>query len=132
MENSNILNDVCDPYIIMDVPAPIPDDTICLSLENTIRAQCSLSPLAFFFYMTFVISKHQKSFVFPAAAFCEATGLPYEFYTDAFTELLNDHYLTPTDIDPYIFHFHDGPLAPSSPLHTGSSDPDPWGDDEVW
>ena len=129
MVNFNVSDDAFNPYIIMDTPAPSPDDTICLSLENTIRAQCSLSPLAFFFYMVFVISKNQSSFLFPSVEFCEATGLPYEIYMDAFTELLNDHYLTPADIDPKIFYFHDGPLVPSFALHPDASDPDPWSDD---
>ena len=131
MENLNTLDAVSDPYIIMDVPAPSPDDTICLSLENTIRAQCSLSPLAFFFYMYFVISKPRKSFLFPGTEFCEATDLPYEFYVDAFTELLNDHYLVPTEIDPNIFYFHDSPAASPDAQDNAHAQQMPW-DDDVW
>ena len=130
MENSNILDAVCDPYIIINVPTPSPDDTICLSLENTIQAQCSLSPLAFFFYMIFVISKRQKSFLFPATDLCEAADLPYEFYVDAFTELLNDHYLVPTEIDPNIFYFHDSPAASPDTQDDAHDEQMPWDDDE--
>ena len=116
----------------MDVPAPSPDDTICLGFENTIRAQCSLSPLAFFFYMYFVISKPWKSLLFPETEFCEATDLPYEFYVDALTELLNDHYFTPTEIGPNIFYFHDSPVASTDVQCADQTDQFSWDDDDVW
>ena len=134
MENSNILNSVYDPHIINNTPEPTPDDAVCLSYENTIRALCALSPLAFFFYMFFALSSKRDSFTFPATAFCEATGLPYEEYMAAYNELLNDRFLVPTTVDPAIFYFHDCPLKPQDPHHPdypNYNEQIPWDDEDT-
>ena len=122
---------VYDPHIINNTPDPAPDDAVCLSYENTIRALCSLSPLAFFFYMFFALSGKRGSFTFPGTTFCEATGLPYEAYMDAYNELLNDRFLVPTSVDPTIFYFHDCPLKPQDTCPPDYNEQIPWDDEDV-
>ena len=121
--------------VISDKSEPCHDDMLCLSRENTIRALCSLSPLALFFYIFFVISEPQASNLFSGAEFCDATDLPCEVFLDAFNELIENHYLIPAETDPPIFYFNDRtdiPLDIQHPIQASQSDLDGECDTDEW
>ena len=117
-QTENITYSLMNPIVIIDVIDPTSDDIFCLSRENTIRAMCSLSPLAFFFYMFFVISEPQVSNPFLGTEFCEETDLPREIFIDAFDELMENHYLIPTETDPLVFYFNTSPDIPLDIQHS--------------
>ena len=134
-QSENITYSLSTTLVISDITEPCHDDMLCLSLENTILAMCSLSPLALFFYMFFVISKTQASNPFSGSEFCEATDLPYEIYMDAVSELIDNHYLTLAETDPPIFYFNDRTDIPLDIQHhdqADQSDLDEVCDDDVW
>ena len=134
-QTENITYSSMNSIVIIDITDPTPDDICCLSRENTIRALCSLSPLALFFYMFFVISVPQASNPFSGIEFCEATDLPCEVFMDAFDELIENHYLIPVETDPPVFCFNDRPDIPldiQHPIQASQSDFDGECDTDEW
>ena len=134
-QSENITYSLSTTLVISDITEPCHDDMLCLSLENTILAMCSLSPLALFFYMFFVISVPQASNPFSGIEFCEATDLPCEVFMDAFDELIENHYLIPVETDPPVFCFNDRPDIPldiQHPIQASQSDFDGGCDIDEW
>lgn len=101
-----------EPLIVIDKPEPLLDDAICVSTENILEAQGTLSPEAFFLYMHLSLSNDKESFRFSAPTFCDRFGFTRNMYLDAYNELVDEDYLTTPIQEDRILFFHDRPLVP--------------------
>ena len=119
-----------DPLIVIDKPAPLHDDALCVSIGSILDAQGTLSPEAFFLYMYFSLCDNMESFRFFGSRFCDRFGFTDDMYANAYNELLEYSYLTTTTHNSGTLYFHDHPIDLPYLNQTNSIGQDYLDDDE--